>query len=205
VKRAALIPTLNPPNRAGGNWKIKSEQVKWTFYEYSIHSSSRDVLPMKLQLRPSLPDDRDFLFRLYASTRMDEIRSFGWSAVQQDAFFRMQFNAQQQWYQATYSTAENQIIEKDQEPIGRMIVQRGAGTWRLLDISLLPEHRGQGIGGELIRALIKDCGAAGAVLQLQVVNTNPAQRLYTRLGFIKTGQDQIYTQMELRPQTTELA
>jgi len=160
---------------------------------------------MKAQLRPSLPDDRDFLFRLYASTRMEEIRGFGWSAAQQEAFLRMQFNAQQQWYQATYSTAENQIIEKDHEPIGRMIVQHEAGTWRLLDISLLPEHRGKGIGGELIRALIKECGAAGAVLQLQVVNTNPAQQLYERLGFIKTGQDQIYTQMELRPQTTELA
>ena len=115
----------------------------------------------------------------------------------------MQFNAQQQWYQATYSTAENQIIEKDHEPIGRMIVQREAGIWRLIDISLLPDHRGQGIGGELIRALIEQCGATGAVLQLQVVNTNPAQRLYARLGFIKTGQDQIYTQMELRPKTTE--
>jgi ribosomal protein S18 acetylase RimI-like enzyme len=158
---------------------------------------------MKTQLRPSLPTDRDFLFRLYASTRMEEIRGFGWTAVQQEAFFRMQFNAQQQWYQATYSTAENQIIEKGHEPIGRMVIQREAGTWRLLDISLMPEHRGQGIGGELIRALIKDCGAVGAVLQLQVVNTNPAQRLYTRLGFIKTGQDQIYTQMELRPQTAE--
>jgi RimJ/RimL family protein N-acetyltransferase len=160
---------------------------------------------MKTQLRPSLPTDRDFLFRLYASTRMEEIRGFGWTAVQQEAFFRMQFNAQQQWYQATYSTAENQIIEKDHEPIGRMVIQREARTWRLLDISLMPEHRGQGIGGELIRALIKDCGAVGAVLQLQVVNTNPAQRLYTRLGFIKTGQDQIYTQMELRPQTAERA
>jgi len=40
------------------------------------------------------------------------------------------------------------------------------------------------------------------VLRLQVLNTNPAQRLYTRLGFIKTGEDQIYTQMELRPQAT---
>ena len=158
---------------------------------------------MKAQLRPTLPEDRDFLFRLYASTRMEEIRGFGWSAAQQGAFLRMQFNAQQQWYQATYSTAENQIIEKDHEPIGRMIVQHEAGTWRLLDISLLPEHRGQGIGCELIRALIKECGAAGAVLQLQVVNTNPAQRLYERLGFIKTGQDQIYTQMEFRPQATE--
>jgi len=202
VKHAALIPALNPPNKAGGNWKIKSKQVKWSSYESSVYTFSRDVFLMKVQLRPSLPDDRDFLFRLYASTRMEEVRGFGWNAVQQEAFFRMQFNAQQQWYQAAYSTAENQIIEKDHEPIGRMIVQREAGTWRLLDISLLPEHRGQGIGGELIRNLIKECAAA-TVLQLQVVNTNPAQRLYERLGFIKTGQDQIYTQMEFRPQASE--
>ena len=84
-----------------------------------------------------------------------------------------------------------------------MIVQREGGTWRLLDISLLPEHRGRGIGGELLRALIEQCRDSGAVLQLQVLNTNPAQRLYTRLGFIKTGEDQIYTQMELRPRTGE--
>jgi ribosomal protein S18 acetylase RimI-like enzyme len=158
---------------------------------------------MNPRLRPSRPEDRDFLFRLYASTREEELRPFAWTPVQQEAFLRMQFNAQQQWYAATYSSAETKIIEKDHEPIGRMIVQRGSGTWRLLDISLLPEHRGRGIGGELIRTLIKECGASGAVLQLQVLNTNPAQRLYARLGFIKTGEDQIYTQMELRPQAAE--
>jgi len=156
-----------------------------------------------IQLRPSLPEDRDFIFRLYASTRQEELRPFGWNAVQQEAFLRMQFNAQQQWYASTYPTAENQIIEKDHEPIGRMIVQREPNIWRLLDISLLPEHRAQGIGGELIRALIEQCGESGAVLQLQVLNTNPAQRLYSRLGFIKTGEDQIYTQMEMRPRTAE--
>ena len=162
----------------------------------------RDVLLtiMKPELRPSLPEDREFLFRLYASTREEELRPFGWNPAQQEAFLRMQFNAQQQWYLATYSTAENQIIEKDHEPIGRMIVQREHGTCSLLDISLLPKHRGQGIGGEMIRALIKECEESGSVLKLQVLNTNPAQRLYTRLGFIKTGEDQIYTQMELRPQ-----
>ncbi len=154
-----------------------------------------------IHLRPSLPEDRDFIFRLYASTREEELRPFGWNATQQEAFLRMQFNAQQQWYASAYSTAENQIIEKDHEPIGRMIVQREGNTWRLIDISLLPEHRGHGIGGELIRALIEQCSDSGAVLQLQVVNTNPAQRLYTRLGFVKTGADQIYTQMELRPRT----
>ena len=158
---------------------------------------------MTAQLRPSRPEDRDFLFRLYAGTREHELSAFGWPPAQQEAFLRMQFNAQQQWYSATYSTAESQIIEQDHQPIGRMIVQREPNTWRLLDISLLPERRGRGIGGELIRALIKECGLLGAVLQLQVLNTNPAQRLYTRLGFIKTGEDQIYTQMEMRPEMTE--
>lgn len=178
--------------------------MSWSFYECSIRGFVRDLLltVMKPHLRPSLPEDRDFLFRLYASTREQELRPFGWPAAQQEAFLRMQFNAQQQWYAATYSTAENQIIEKEHQPIGRMIVQREHGTWRLLDISLLPEHRGQGIGGGLIRALISESRESGAVLQLQVLNTNPAQRLYTRLGFIKTGEDQIYTQMELRPPTT---
>jgi ribosomal protein S18 acetylase RimI-like enzyme len=158
---------------------------------------------MKPQLRPSMPEDREFLFQLYASTRVDELRGFGWPPAQQEAFLRMQFNAQQQWYSATYSAAENQIIEQDNEPIGRMIVQREGGIWRLLDISLLPEHRGRGIGSELLRTLIEQCGRSGAVLQLQVLNTNPAHRLYTRLGFIKTGEDQIYTQMEMRPRTAE--
>ncbi|HEY4678240.1 MAG TPA: GNAT family N-acetyltransferase [Candidatus Angelobacter sp.] len=158
---------------------------------------------MNTRLRSSLPEDRDFLFRLYASTRSQELSALGWPAVQQEAFLRMQFNAQQQWYAATYSTAVSQIIENDHQPIGRMMVQHEPGIWRLVDISLLPEHRGQGIGGELIRALIKECVQSGAVLQLQVLNTNPAQRLYTRLGFIKTGEDQIYTQMELRRQATQ--
>ena len=158
---------------------------------------------MNPRLRPSRPEDQDFLFRLYASTREHEFSAFAWPPAQQEAFLRMQFNAQQQWYSATYSTAESQIIEQDHGPIGRMIVQREPNTWQLLDISLLPEHRGRGIGGELIRALIKECGLSGAVLQLQVLNTNPAQRLYTRLGFTKTGEDQIYTQMEMRPQITD--
>lgn len=157
---------------------------------------------MKTKLRLARSDDRDFLFRLYASTREEELRPLGWPPAQQEAFLRMQFNTQQQWYLATYSTAENQIIENDYEPIGRMIVQRERNMWRLVDISLLSEHRGRGIGSELIRTLIQQCGESGAVLQLQVLNTNPAQRLYSRLGFIKTGADQIYTQMELRPQTT---
>jgi ribosomal protein S18 acetylase RimI-like enzyme len=154
---------------------------------------------MKPELRPSLADDGEFLFRLYASTRADEVAAFGWPAAQEDAFLRMQFNMQRRWYETVYSQAEHAIIELQRQPIGRMIVLRGQNSWQLIDISLLPEFRGQGIGGELIRALIQECAQYGAALQLQVLRNNPAIRLYSRLGFTTTAEDKIYLQMELRP------
>jgi hypothetical protein len=42
-----------------------------------------------------LPDDGDFLLSVYASTR-PELTGLGWPENQQDAFIRMQFDAQTQ-------------------------------------------------------------------------------------------------------------
>lgn len=154
---------------------------------------------MQTQSRPAVPADNDFLAQLYASTRAHEIAALGWPVAQQQAFLSMQFSAQQRWYSAAYPSAEHQIIEMDKQRIGRMIVLREPEHWQLIDISLLPEYRSQGIGGELIRALLADCAGCGAVLRLQVLRTNPALRLYQRLGFITTGEDQIYLRMESRP------
>lgn len=50
----------------------------------------------------------------------------------------------------------------------------------LLFVSVLPETRGQGIGGELIRRSIAECNGD---VKLHVEYENPAKRLYERLGF----------------------
>jgi ribosomal protein S18 acetylase RimI-like enzyme len=163
-------------------------------------NESKTINPI---LRPAVPQDREFLFLLYASTRAHEVAAFGWAAAQQEAFLRMQFNAQQQWYETVYSQAEHQIIENTSGPIGRMIVLREHDAMHLVDISLLPEYRGQGIGAELIRSLISHCARLGASLRLQVLKTNPALRLYERLGFVRSGEDQMYVQMELRSKAPE--
>lgn len=151
---------------------------------------------MPPQLRPARSDDQEFLFRLYASTRLQEIGAFGWPEAQQQAFLRMQFNAQQRWYEMSYSQADHQIIEQDGAPIGRLMVWRQPGFVLLVDIALLPEFRGKGIGGALIGKLIQECDQQKLPLRLQVQRVNPAQRLYQRLGFNKTGEDQMYLQME---------
>jgi ribosomal protein S18 acetylase RimI-like enzyme len=161
-------------------------------------------LPMTISLRPYRADDQEFLFRLYASTRMHEIAGFGWPAAQEEAFLRMQFDAQRRSYESAYPEAEHQIIERAGEAIGRIMVLREKvlrekNFMLLVDIALLTEHRGLGIGGQLIRELIQQCLCDRVPLRLQVLKTNPALRLYERLGFTRTGEDQMYVQMERQP------
>ena len=154
---------------------------------------------MTISLRPFRPDDQEFLYRLYVSTRLHEIGGFGWPAAQQEMFLRMQFNAQYHSYEAAYGKAEHQIVELDGQPAGRVMVLWEKDFALLVDIALLEEHRGRGFGGELLGELIQQCKDKRLPLRLQVLKTNPARRLYERLGFISTGEDQMYIQMERRP------
>jgi len=152
---------------------------------------------MAISLRPAVPEDQAFLLRLYASTRAQEIAGFGLGREQQEEFLRMQYNAQRRWYETAFPQAEEQVVELEHAPIGRMIVWKaGDGTATLVDISLLAEHRGRGIGGGLIRDLMEQCQKANVPLRLQVLRTNPAARLYQRLGFHKVGEDELYFQMQ---------
>jgi ribosomal protein S18 acetylase RimI-like enzyme len=145
------------------------------------------------------PEDNDFQFKLYASTRQEEMQLLGWPAAQQEAFLRMQFSAQQNWYRTAYAQAKWEIVELNGKPVGRTIVLNGDDAITLVDISLLIEQRGKGFGGDLVRKLLEDGVRANLPVRLQVLKTNPAARLYARLGFIQTGEDDLYFKMEKRP------
>ena len=80
-----------------------------------------------------------------------------------------------------------------------MIVLRGAQEFHLIDIALLPEHRGCGIGTALVGELIAESRRAAVPLALQVLKTNRAVHLYQRLGFIRSGEDEMYYQMRANP------
>jgi ribosomal protein S18 acetylase RimI-like enzyme len=153
---------------------------------------------MNFTLRTFSPDRQDFLFALYADTRQQEVSSFGWSAAQQEAFFRMQFNAQQRWYEMAYPGADHQLIMVDAQPVGRILVFRESDAYRLVDIALLSGFRGRGIGTQLLRDLIDKSGKEGLPLRLQVLKSNRARHLYQRLGFVETGDDGMYCQMQMK-------
>ncbi len=154
---------------------------------------------MEASLRPTQDRDQEFLFQLYATTREAEFAALGWDRAQLHALLRMQFLSQQRWYETAFPSAEHRIVILDDAPVGRIMVHRGADAATLVDIALLPQHRGQGIGNRLIQDLIEQCARQGLPLRLQVLKTNPAARLYARLGFVKTGEDGMYVQMERPP------
>ncbi|HEX9638725.1 MAG TPA: GNAT family N-acetyltransferase [Acidobacteriota bacterium] len=153
----------------------------------------------KTRFRPVVSSDREFLCRLYASTRQEELAPVPWSEPEKEAFLRLQFDAQDRHYQEHFPAAAFQIIELDAQPIGRLYVDRRADEIRLIDIALLPEFRGAGIGTALLMELIDEAAAAGKPLRIHVERFNPALRLYQRLGFRPLEEHGVYLLMEYRP------
>ena len=151
---------------------------------------------MLVSLRPANPNDEEFLGELYSSTRREELASWGWDAVQRDAFLTLQFNAQQAHFRTRYPEADHSIVLVDGRPMGRMVVVRTEQEIRLADIALLPECRSAGVGTSLIRDLHAEGTETGRPVRLHVSKTNRAQELYTRLGFTKVGDTGTHFVME---------
>jgi len=154
------------------------------------------MLPPHLRLRPATDADLPFLARLYASTREEELAGVDWPAEQKEAFVRQQFEAQHAWYREHYANASFDVVEVDGQPAGRLYVDRWEREVRIVDISLLPEHRGRGLGNELLAALFAETDAAGKVVSVHVERFNPALRLYDRLGFLFREDKGVYLLLE---------
>ncbi len=155
-----------------------------------------------LILRPETEEDLKFLYHLYASTRADEMALLDWTEEEKEAFLRMQFSAQRGYYREHYRESRFDVIEREGEAIGRLYVARWPDDIRVVDIALMPEHRGQGLGGGLMRALLDEAAAAGKSVSIHVEVYNPALRLYERLGFQAKGEDNgVYRLMEWRAET----
>jgi GNAT superfamily N-acetyltransferase len=150
-------------------------------------------------LRPATPDDYAFLERVYVSTREEELAPVPWTAEQKRTFLAQQFAAQSAHYAKHYPDASFEVVLVDGEPAGRLIVARWEGEIRIVDVALLPEHRGRGIGAGLIRPLLDEADAAGLKVTINVERMNPAQRLYERLGFAPAAEDGVYVRMERPP------
>lgn len=151
-------------------------------------------------LRPAQARDEPFLRALYGTTRPDVAAMLGWPDAEREAFLDVQFQAQLASYRAQFPGSDHCVVCLGDEPVGRLWVERSATGILLVDVSLLPAHRGSGTGTKLLRRLMDEGMAAGIPVRLSVDRDNPrAMALYRRLGFRMTGEDAFRVRMEFRP------
>ena len=148
-----------------------------------------------------LPDDGDFLLSVYASARRPELTGLGWSEKQQDAFIRMQFDAQTRHYRESFPDATYSVICVDREPAGRLIVNHSDDQILIVDIALLPVFRRIGVGGRLVRRLLEQADAGHLPVRCHVLHDSTARRFWEHAGFAAQDRDEVYVAMERAPQT----
>jgi ribosomal protein S18 acetylase RimI-like enzyme len=140
-----------------------------------------------LTLRPVAADDRPFLERLYRIVRWDEFAATGWPDEAKAAFLASQFEFQRRGYEMSNPLAELYVVCHAATPIGRLYIDRSGRDLELVEISLLPEWRGRGLGAAFL-VLLQAVARAGRHkrVRLTVTPENPARRLYRRAGFVET-------------------
>ena len=159
-------------------------------------------LPPGIELRPCQPGDRDFLLSVYDSTRADELALVPWTQTEKAAFVASQFYAQDLAYHQAYPDAQFRLVVADGQRIGRLYLDRIDDELRVIEIALLAEHRGRGIGSGLMASIAALADREGRSVTLHVEPWNPAKRLYERLGFASEGVHGIYEFMR-RPVATQ--
>jgi ribosomal protein S18 acetylase RimI-like enzyme len=168
--------------------KASGENARWT-----------RAAAAGLSFRQVSETDRPFLFRLYASTRAEELAAVPWPQEQKLSFLQMQAHAQHTDYRRNYADADWLVIVRAGEDIGRLYLHRRKRAHHIIDIAFLPEHRGKGYGGALTADLLDEAAAAGMPMDIHVEKYNPAMRLYRRLGFTTAEDQGVYDLMRWTP------
>ena len=149
-----------------------------------------------IRLRAATPADEAFLLELYASSRGDDLRGLGWDEKRISEFLEMQYEAQQRFFDSEYKGANDQIILREDTPLGRLMVDRREHEIRCIDVALLPENRNAGIGTLLLRQLQEEAHRGQKPLRVQIIRFNRAVNLLERLGFARISETGTHFQME---------
>lgn len=82
------------------------------------------------------------------------------------------------------------LVCDDDHPVARLRVVRRADYIEIAGVQVHPDWQSRGIGSTVITEILDEGRAAGVPVELDVAKDNPdAERLYSRLGFIRVGED----------------
>jgi GNAT superfamily N-acetyltransferase len=134
--------------------------------------------PVPIELRPALDHDFEYCRRLYFSEMRWIIEELHLDRTAQETGLRQQWNSTQVRIVVLDGTDVGwvqTIREQDELFVGQMFVDG--------------RFQRKGIGTEVMKRLISEATAFNLAVRLNVVRINPARRLYERLGFRVTHED----------------
>lgn len=145
---------------------------------------------MNVAFRPALPQDFDYCERLYFAEMERINRELKLDRDLQVASFRRQWDVTQV-----------RIITLDGADIGWLQSTTRDGTFFLGQLFVDAPLQRRGIGTAVMHRLIAEATREGQVMTLGVVKTNPAKRLYERLRFCTSHEDDRKFYMRREPDT----
>jgi GNAT superfamily N-acetyltransferase len=152
-----------------------------------------------LRLRPERAEDDGFRFTLFCQSRPAEFALLSIDAAALEQLMRFQFQAQTLSYRTNFPEARFDIIELDNAPIGRIVVDRSGGALQIIDQALAPRLRNRGLGTAIMTSLLNEAAGKALPVRLMVASHNDAaMRLYLRLGFVPIETELHAIEMEWR-------
>lgn len=153
---------------------------------------------MTLTLRPETAADRGLLEALFADLRAAELSLLPDESIR-DAFVRQQVDARERGWRDAWPEADRLVVVVADEAVGRLLVDVADDRVHVVDVALLPGHRGRGIGTAVLDVVLSQADARGMPCELSVDCGSPAKRLYDRLGFVEIGCDELRHRMRRTP------
>ncbi|MFC4277098.1 GNAT family N-acetyltransferase [Achromobacter aloeverae] len=127
-------------------------------------------------LRQATRDDVPALMALRRATMLEHLRSAGAPDDEASLLARVE-----------YRLEDAQLAYLGDELIGLFKAHEMGDAWMLVQVQIAPARQGQGWGAALIGRLLERAASEGRSVVLHVLKTNPARRLYERLGFVIEG------------------
>jgi GNAT superfamily N-acetyltransferase len=134
--------------------------------------------PVPIELRPALDHDFGYCRRIYFVEMRWIIEELHLDRTAQETSFRQQWNSTQV-----------RIIGLDGTDVGWVQTIREDDELFVAQMFVDSQFQRKGIGTEVMKRLISVATAFNLAIRLNVVRINPARRLYERMGFRVTHED----------------
>lgn len=140
---------------------------------------------MEVKLLQATSRDIPFLRLLRRLTMNDYLQASGLAT-----------NRKSQLARINYHFEDAKLVYHNGKRIGLFKVYLCGAIWHVIQIQILPEYQGNGLGAKLLTNLIKQANEKQQSISLSVLKSNPAMNLYQKLGFMTISESDIELTME---------